>query len=341
MQRRQLVPALALSLFLLLVGAFVIAALPGVAAASPISDKKAEAQRIAQQVQQLDTKMEFAVEQYNAATQQLGQVQAQIDKNEHELQVARYNLLVARQRLTDRVVAMYKQDKANVIDVLLSTRSFDQLLTEMNAMNKLGQSDSATVASIERLKHDIQVHRAQLLSDRREAKKLVAQRAATKQQVESDLQQRKNMLVGVKAEIKKLQEEAAAPRQMSSGTGITSSAGSHGGIVAIAQRYLGVPYVWGGASPSGFDCSGLAMYCYAQIGRYLPHNAAMQYASITHIAHGSEQPGDLVFFGYSAGGIHHVGIYVGGGSMIDAPYTGAVVRYDAAFGGDYYASGRP
>ena len=69
---------------------------------------------------------------------------------------------------------------------------------------------------------------------------------------------------------------------------------------AIAQSCLGVPYVWGGASRAGFDCSGLAMYCYAQIGISLPHNAAMQYASITHVAHGSEQPGDLIFFGYSA-----------------------------------------
>jgi cell wall-associated NlpC family hydrolase len=125
------------------------------------------------------------------------------------------------------------------------------------------------------------------------------------------------------------------------GGGTTSTAGAHGSVVAIAQRYLGVPYVWGGASPSGFDCSGLVMYVYAQLGISLPHNAAMQYASITHVAHGSEQPGDLVFFGYSASGIHHVGIYVGGGSMIDAPYTGVDVRYDSAFSGDYFASGRP
>ena len=83
------------------------------------------------------------------------------------------------------------------------------------------------------------------------------------------------------------------------------------------------------------------MYCYAQLGISLPHNAAMQYADCTPVAHGSEQPGDLVFFGPSAGGIHHVGIYVGGGSMIDAPYTGVDVRYDSAFSGDYFASGRP
>ena len=93
--------------------------------------------------------------------------------------------------------------------------------------------------------------------------------------------------------------------------------------VAIAQQYLGVPYVWGGASPSGFDCSGLVMYVYGQLGVSLPHNAAAQYASLPHVPLNDLQPGDLVFF-YGFG---HVGIYVGGGTMIHAPHTGAVVSY--------------
>ena len=362
MQRRVLVPAVSLIL------ATIVAALvaPSLAGATPsVADKKAEAKQIAAQISALDTRMEYAVEAYDAANQKLQTVQAKIHDNEQQLRIARYNLLVARQILTQRVVSMYKQDKTNVIDVLLATKSFDDLVTELNAMRQVGQSDSAAVSSIKALKREISRRHAQLVADRKQAQQLVAQRASQKDQISADLAQRKQMLQGVQAEIKKLQDEAAArakaaaeaaaraaaaaaaqqtqARQVPVGTGggIVSSAGSHGGVVGIAQRYLGVPYVWGGASPSGFDCSGLAMYCYAQVGISLPHNAAMQYASITHVAHGSEQPGDLVFFGYSAGGIHHVGIYVGGGSMIDAPYTGAVVRYDSAFGGDYFASGRP
>ncbi len=102
-------------------------------------------------------------------------------------------------------------------------------------------------------------------------------------------------------------------------------------VVAIAQRYLGVPYVYGGASPSGFDCSGLAMYCYAQIGIGLSHGATDQQRASTPVPLSALQPGDLVFFGgpsYS----YHVGIYVGGGSMINAPHTGAVVSYGSISG---------
>ncbi len=123
------------------------------------------------------------------------------------------------------------------------------------------------------------------------------------------------------------------------GTTFVPPGSGHSSAVAIAQRYLGVPYVWGGASPSGFDCSGLVMYVYAQLGISLPHSAAMQYGYGTHLSRDQLAPGDLVFFGYSAASIHHVGIYAGGGSMIDAPYTGAVVRYDS-LSSDYYGATR-
>jgi peptidoglycan DL-endopeptidase CwlO len=89
------------------------------------------------------------------------------------------------------------------------------------------------------------------------------------------------------------------------------------------MQYLGVPYVWGGASPSGFDCSGLVAYAYAQIGVSLPHNAAMQYNSVgVFVSRDQLQAGDLVFFD----GLGHMGMYIGGGQFIHAPHTGDVVK---------------
>ena len=95
----------------------------------------------------------------------------------------------------------------------------------------------------------------------------------------------------------------------------------------LVRRYLGVPYVYGGASPSGFDASGLTMYVYAQLGAKLSHGATDQQHASTPIPLASLKRGDLVFFGnpeYS----HHVGIYIGQGRMIHAPHAGAVVQID-------------
>jgi cell wall-associated NlpC family hydrolase len=103
-----------------------------------------------------------------------------------------------------------------------------------------------------------------------------------------------------------------------------TSTGSRGlQVVAIAMRYLGVPYKWGGASPAtGFDCSGLTMYVFAQIGVSLPHYAAAQYGMGIPVTKEQLEPGDLVFFR----GLSHMGMYIGGGNFIHAPQTGDVVK---------------
>jgi peptidoglycan DL-endopeptidase CwlO len=116
-------------------------------------------------------------------------------------------------------------------------------------------------------------------------------------------------------------QTAAAPRRAPIGVR----------AVAIAERYLGVPYLWGGAGPSGFDCSGLVMYVYAQLGVHLPHFAAAQYADGRHVGLDQLRRGDLVFFD----GLDHVGIYVGGGRFIHAPHTGDHVRISSLANGWY------
>jgi cell wall-associated NlpC family hydrolase len=98
-------------------------------------------------------------------------------------------------------------------------------------------------------------------------------------------------------------------------------------VGAQALRYAmtrrGDPYVWGAAGPGTFDCSGLVMWAYAQVGISLPHYTVSQYNMGQHISRSQLEPGDLVFF-YA--GIDHVGIYLGGGLMVDAPSTGQVVQ---------------
>ncbi len=118
----------------------------------------------------------------------------------------------------------------------------------------------------------------------------------------------------------------------------TASLGAgHPEAAQIALQYLGVPYLWGGASPDGFDCSGLVMYVYAQLGISLPHFAAAQFGFGTPVPRDALEPGDLVFFD----GLDHVGIYIGGGQMVHAPQTGDVVKITAISDfGDRYVGAR-
>ena len=108
-------------------------------------------------------------------------------------------------------------------------------------------------------------------------------------------------------------------------------------VVQTAYNYLGTPYVWGGTSPSGFDCSGLVQYSYAQNGLTVPRTSEEQYAytANSRIKDKSQlRPGDLVFFN-TGSTASHVGIYIGNNQFIHAPHTGDVVKVSELSG--YYA----
>jgi cell wall-associated NlpC family hydrolase len=103
--------------------------------------------------------------------------------------------------------------------------------------------------------------------------------------------------------------------------------------VSYAKRFLGVPYVWGGSSPRGFDCSGLVRFVYGHFGITLPHSSYGDFDLGRSVPRRDLRPGDLVFFN----GLGHVGMYIGAGRFIEAPYSGANVRITtlASYGSSY------
>jgi cell wall-associated NlpC family hydrolase len=112
--------------------------------------------------------------------------------------------------------------------------------------------------------------------------------------------------------------------------------------LSFAAGQLGAPYRWGGTGSGGFDCSGLVQAAYRSAGVTLPRVAQDQFDAGPPVgASGTLAPGDLVFFGSGPAGVDHVGIYVGAGEMIDAPHTGALVRFDDADWPDLVGATRP
>src|SRR5579875_723505 len=109
--------------------------------------------------------------------------------------------------------------------------------------------------------------------------------------------------------------------------------------VSVAEAQIGKPYQWGGAGPDSFDCSGLVMYAWAAAGVYFPHLAQDQYDMTARIPLSDLLPGDLVFFGTPAD-VYHVGIYIGGGEMVDAPETGQDVQIQSIYWPTLLGGGR-
>jgi cell wall-associated NlpC family hydrolase len=120
-----------------------------------------------------------------------------------------------------------------------------------------------------------------------------------------------------------------------------SSAPAPGSATALHYAYaqLGKPYLWGGAGPRSFDCSGLTMMAWAAAGVYLPHLAQAQYNLTARVSLGRVLPGDLIFYG-TPSNVFHVGIYIGGGQMIDAPTTGETVHITSIYWGNLLGAGR-
>jgi cell wall-associated NlpC family hydrolase len=141
----------------------------------------------------------------------------------------------------------------------------------------------------------------------------------------------------------------AVPTPTPGATAVPADAAA--GVVAVARRYVGTPYVWGGADPrTGFDCSGLVQWAYGQAGVRLPRTAQQQHDATDRVASADLRPGDLVFFRDTykrdpTEPITHVGIYVGGGRMLNAPVEGDVVRemdvFTGFWGAHYAGAGRP
>jgi peptidoglycan DL-endopeptidase CwlO len=333
--------------------AFVVgvAALFAVASAGAqgVAEKEAQAQSVLAQIQQIDRSLGAAVESYNLANVKLDKIEADLRENRQQLRVTRENLKLAQNSLAARLVTAYTSGTDDsALAVLLGAASFEDLLDRMETINASSQQDASIVEQVTSFKAAVQRNRVQLRNAHAEQRRIVAEKAAQRERIESQLASRRQLLSSIRGEIARMRAAeraqqrvlaAAAQARLDSGNlaaaapeGALAPPNTHGGVVGIAMQYLGVPYRWGGSSPSGFDCSGFVMYVFAQIGISLPHSTYALWNVGVPVSRSQLQAGDLVFFN----GLGHMGIYIGGNQFIHAPHTGDVVKISSMTG--WYAS---
>ncbi len=343
----------------------------GPASGQSIQSKQAQAQAIIAQVQQLDSSVERAAEQYDYANVELGRIDTELAANAKHLTAAKKSLVVAQGRIAKRLRDLYVNGQGDsTLEVILGAQSLDDIIARLDAIERVSSQDASILRAVKTYRKEVETRRANLQDARTRQASVVSDRAAQKASIESQLNERKQLLESVKGEIAQLQaaevrrqaELAAAARARAAAAqqaaidaqqqlaaqatvAVTSSdqpvydpdipAPQYGSVVSIALQYLGTPYVWGGSSPAtGFDCSGFVAYVFAQVGISLPHHAASQYGYGIAVPREQLAPGDLVFFD----GLGHVGIYIGNGQFVHAPHTGDVVKISSLYDSWYAAT---
>ena len=361
---------------LILVASLLLLSLSGLAQATTPAIQKAQSQAEALQslVDQLDEELSAAAEDYDFASQQLEDTQAAIKKTQKQLTQSQGDLAAVQTRLSQRVVEIYKSGDLSMLNVLMNSDSFTDLIGRYEQLQRLSKQDAQLLGQVTDYKTQVTQSKTELDAQLVQEQTDVQKTDAAKQKVEAQLAKQKTALKGKESQIAQLQKAeaarqaallaaakkaaadaakkaaaakaAAAAAAKNHKTTATTDSSSGGGtigyngdkaaqVVDIALQYVGVPYVWGGSSPSGFDCSGLCMYAYDKIGIYLPHSSAMMYSYGTYVPQDQLQPGDLVFF-YTP--IHHVGMYIGGGKMVNA--TGDHVQIGTVYKSSYHGARR-
>lgn len=321
----------------------------------------------------LERSFELVVERYNLVAEKLLTLHA--DRAATELAIRRLERKIAVNEANAAAIAseLYKGGAQSTLEALLSSESWadiEQRLEIIRSSEEARKDVFATLAvSRARLRHKVTEldRQANTVADVRERlaglarqieRKAGAQRdeIARLNAVVAGAERRAALLAERRAAAERQREqaerrwsryqarqaavEAAAPAGVVGGEAAVLTGASGGGGLAAeaALSQLGKPYVWAAAGPDTYDCSGLTMWAWARAGVVLPHNSGAQYAVTQRVAPGDWQPGDLLFFGSP---IHHVGMYIGDGDMVEAPYTGAFVRVNSAIRSDYVGAGRP
>ncbi|MGN0038789.1 MAG: NlpC/P60 family protein [Coriobacteriales bacterium] len=304
------------------------------------AEKKQEVQAIKAKLDAMLEELDQAVDQYNAAQDAYRAANAKVEQAQGEIDATQKKIDSLQGHLETRATSMYRTGAMSYLDVLLGAASFDDFATVWDTLNTLNEDDADLVMETKQAKAKLEAAKRELDEQKAEAASQLETAKSYHKKIQSMTDRYESEYNSLSSEYRKLlQKEEAAERrrQQQAASAYTPSTGGSGGgggkhsgggssiptngsVVDYARSRIGCPYVWGAEGPNSFDCSGLTMWCYAQVGISIPHYTESQYASAkARMSVYSAAPGDIL---YRSG---HVAIYSGGGSYIHAPHTGATV----------------
>lgn len=328
-----------------------------------------DVERVEQRLHEMERDFQLVAEDYNAAREELSGLQTQIDAARAE--VARLEKGMAGSRQAARVLArsLYQGAAADQLETLLSAQELAEVGDRVAYLVVSRRSHGAVLERFAASRTILDRRLTELAEARAQAERTEQRMRRLQASVERTLSGQRGELAALRAAVERAERtrvaraqqaaraqearRAAQPQQQppraaparepmpaAASAAVASPAASPRARIAVraALSQVGKPYGWGAAGPDAYDCSGLSQWAWGQAGVYLPHNSRMQFAATSRVGREDWQPGDLLFFGSP---IHHLGIYIGDGQMVEAPYSGNQVRVRSAYRSDYAGAGRP
>jgi cell wall-associated NlpC family hydrolase len=362
---------------LLAIAVFAATASPfvgaSVAYATPLEQKRAEAAQIAAQIDANDTRIEILAEQYNGAVLRVAQLTRNIVAAQIQLLTAQRHADGLRSQVRARAAALYIGARSGTIFPQLDAHNAQEVASRASYTAAAAARDSTLLSRLRTATTEFAARQRALRDARDRATSESNRLANTRSEITQANAQERELLAKVNGEIGDLviqeqrareaaaraaaqaefarqaalarQQQQREQQQQNSGfgnqkapTNLPAPTGSAAIAVSAAEAQLNKPYRYAAAGPDYFDCSGLTMYAWAKAGVSMAHFAATQYSEFPHVPINQLAPGDLVFYGSP---IHHVGMFVGNGQMIEAPHTGAFVRYASIYRSDFVGASRP
>ncbi|WUI00055.1 NlpC/P60 family protein [Spirillospora sp. NBC_00431] len=275
---------------------------------------RSKALKLADQLEQL-------TEQYNGLKVKLAQSQRAAKVATENAERQEKSLQSIRQKVGSLAATSYMQGGSDPAVSFVASQDPQNVLDQAATLNYFAKRDSTKVLGL-----------MQAMQAAQRARKSAEARAAQVKTLRTELDSQRKKVTDAYEKVRGTLVKRD-PTQLAKLPVIGTGKGAQ--ALRYAMSKIGDPYVWGAAGPNSFDCSGLTMWAYKQVGIHLPHYTGSQWNAGTHVSRSELQPGDLVFFHSD---LHHMGIYVGNGKMLHAPHTGDVVKI-APMAGRPFAGG--
>lgn len=297
---------------------------------------EAQIQNLESSIEKLDSQIEQTLKNVNDNNNGIIKTESDIKKLQEQINYAENDIKDHKSVLNKRARAFYINGVNGYMELIMNSKDFDDFISRVESVRRIIGYDEEIINDLNKKKEEIVKQKDKL---QEENKKLVALKADNEKKLaklNEDKENQKKLIDQLK--ITALNDELKG-KLASLNISVESLPSKDNDVISYSYKFLGTPYLWGGTTPSGFDCSGFMQYVYAHFGVGIGRTTYDQIKDGKEISISQLQPGDLVFFGTSSDP-HHVGMYVGNGMYIHAPHTGDIIKVSQLSGRSDYLTAR-